>query len=338
METLTWPRTARLPHDSAASLDAADYGTHEQIESAWLVLLRRHLFQGNRLHRPDRPPRVRFDNPAGFDGRVRSGTLGGLSYCHLDAASHVFIDDRPPPGPLRHMVVLQLSGTSTFTGDSRPVRVRPGDMLLLNNVGPVRVEHETRVEQIALLNPLDTGEASCFKRHGLHCCPGQGQLERMVFRWVREACLDTDFDQCNVSHDVARLLTGLLGQVLVGAGGHAATEASPALTRERIEDYIAQRLQDVELSPARIAAAFGCSVRTLHRAFARAGRESLERHLWQMRVGACAQALRDDAAASTTLTQLALRYGFKSPTHFSALFRDLQGVSPSAYRRRYLGR
>lgn len=278
-----------------------------------------------------------IDEPSSFTGRLHSGMLGGLLYCHIEAAPHVFIDDRPPPPATpRHMVVLQLSGVSTFLAEHRRVRLRPGDVLLLNNVGPLRVDHETRIEQIVLLEPLDSVEARRFGLRGMHC-GGSDRQERMFVRWIREACLDVDFDPREVSHDIANLLTRLVVQVLV-AGGRYAALPQPVLTRECIEDYIEERLTETDLDPACIAAAFGCSVRTLHRAFASAGKDSLERHLWRRRIEACAQALRDNGTPSTTLTELALEYGFKSPAHFSTLFRELLGLKPSAYRRLHLGR
>jgi AraC-like DNA-binding protein len=75
-------------------------------------------------------------------------------------------------------------------------------------------------------------------------------------------------------------------------------------------------------------------VRTLHRAFKRPGVPSLGRYLWRRRVEVGAEVLRAPGAASRTLTEIALDLGFSSSAHFSTLFREAFGVTPSEYRRR----
>jgi AraC-like DNA-binding protein len=41
--------------------------------------------------------------------------------------------------------------------------------------------------------------------------------------------------------------------------------------------------------------------------------------------------------ASRTLTDIALELGFSSPAHFSTLFREAFEMTPSEYRRNFLG-
>lgn len=311
----------------------------ERVSDCWLALLRRHLLSARRWTRGGEPPQVLLPDAVSFRARIRSGRLGPLRYCHLEMSPHVFVDGEVMPSVTEgHMVVLQLAGTSLFSDGTRSLRLRPGAILLIGDTARLRVEHESRVEQIVLLRPLPRAEAAGLLPRSLCLCEADSGLARMVFRWVTDACLGGCWDGCEAVDDIALALSRLVAQVLRGGGARGPAGGPHGLTRERIEDFIAQHLDDPGLNVAAIATAFGCSVRTLHRAFQRSGDGSLGRHLWRMRVEACAAALRAPDAAALSLTDLALRWGFASPTHFSGLFRETYGETPSDYRRRHLRR
>jgi AraC family transcriptional activator of tynA and feaB len=324
----------------AQAMASADATAPASAVTAWAQMIERHLFHGRRRMRHELPLRIQLPEPHSFDGRIRAGLLGDLPYSHLAFGAHTLICENPPPLETpHHMVVLQLAGTSSFRVEEHSVRLRPGEMLFFREPHRMQIEHDTRTEQIALLNPLpiDLAQRLCSTAGMVHRT-GQGREQRTLQRWLGDACVDGCWDDSGAGDDVAQMLSRLLGRVLCGSEPAAAPRpAASSINRESIEAFIARHLEDPELTLARIADAYSCSVRTLHRAFAREGSESLERYLWQQRVFACARALRDPSAAATTLTDLALRYGFKSPTHFSVLFRDIFGVTPSAYRREQRG-
>lgn len=319
------------------TMASADGTAHESASNAFAEMLERDLFHDRRrLQRREMPLRVHLPDPEHFNARIRAGTLGDLSYSHLTFDPHTLVCENPPLlGLQQHMVVLQLAGASSFRVERRSVRLRPGEMLFFQVQHRMQVEHETRTEQITLLTPLPVELARQLGgTTGMLHRSGQGREQRMLLRWLGDACVDGCWDGSGAGHDVAQMLSRLLGGVLSGSEPAAAVSpATASITRASIEAFIARRLEDPELNLARIADAYSCSVRTLHRAFAREGAESLERYLWHQRVLACARALRDDSTVVTTLTDLALRYGFKSSAHFSGLFRDAFGVSPSVYRR-----
>lgn len=308
----------------------------ERVPDCWLALLRRHLLDARRWARGAVPPRVQLADTRSFRGRIRSGRLGPLRYCHLQMTPHVFVDGEiPPTRGGGHMVVLQLAGTSVFSDGGSPLRLRPGEMLLIGSAASLRVEHQSSVEQIVLLRPLPRQQAAALLGHALRLCSADDGLARLTFRWIADACLGMQWEGCEAVDDVALALSRLIAEVLRDDRGSPPTGDTRALTRERIEAFIAGHFADPGLNAASIAAAFGCSVRTLHRAFQRGGEASLARCLWRLRVEACAAALRTPEAAALSLTDLALQCGFASPAHFSGLFRGTYGESPSANRRRH---
>ena len=299
----------------------------------WHALLRKHLRQGAGAA-DDPVVTFAFREPASFRGRIRSGALGALHYCHIEAdARDSCIAGLVSPGSGRQLVVLQLSGTSRIAAGAQDVRLRPGAVLLIHDLDAVRVEDDGRVEQLNLM--LDLADAVPGLPGGLRQFHPDCALAKLAFHWVRDGCLAAGVIPAGLGANIAQLLSGLLTQAFVAPA--VPREARPgvgSISTQAIEEYIEHRLADPCLSLRRISQAFGCSVRTLHRAFNRPGAPSLGRYLWRRRVEMSGEILRAPGAASRTLTQIALDLGFCSSAHFSTLFREVFGVTPSEYRRR----
>ena len=114
------------------------------------------------------------------------------------------------------------------------------------------------------------------------------------------------------------------------AGQETAQTQSEAL-RDRIRSHVALNLRDPRLSIDRIAHALNCSKRHLHNAFAD-DEESLASTILRMRLEACAGELRTATSDGRAITEIALSWGFSNLSHFSCVFRDHTGSSPSAFR------
>ena len=338
-----WHGNAR-PRPGFATVIATDEailgstrGQSEHSVCRWLALLHQHVFDAQRWRRSDQAPRVTVHDERTFHARLRSGRLGAQRFCHLDVTPHVLEARNARPSWIDdHMVVLQLAGVSVVSADGCTMRLRPGAILLIGDATSLRIEHESDVEQLLLLQPLTRDDLVGLPSQALTLCEANAGMERMVQRWVIDACLHGQFDGRDLMNDVAQILSRLLGQVLRGSPASSRDVLSGGLARERIEDFITKNLNDTGLSALSLAKAFGCSVRTLHRAFKRADGETLARHIWRRRVEVCAEALRAPDSASLSLTELAYRWGFASSTHFATLFRESYGDSPSGYRRKHL--
>ena len=99
----------------------------------------------------------------------------------------------------------------------------------------------------------------------------------------------------------------------------------------RISSHILKNLGDPELTPDRIAAALGVSVRQLHRVFGMSG-WTVERWIWHQRLLRCRQEF--DLREKTPISQIAFRWGFSDAAHFSRAFREAFGCAPRDYRNR----
>jgi transcriptional regulator GlxA family with amidase domain len=97
---------------------------------------------------------------------------------------------------------------------------------------------------------------------------------------------------------------------------------------------VERRLGDPSLTPASIATAHALSLRYVHRLWAQESAETLGRHILRRRLERCRDDLPDPAR---TVTEIAFRWGFRSPAHFSRAYRAHFGVPPSAHREATLG-
>ena len=114
------------------------------------------------------------------------------------------------------------------------------------------------------------------------------------------------------------------------AGRESATTQLEAF-RDRIRDHIGRHLRDPALSLDHIAQALNCSKRHLHNAF-NAEDDTLAHHILRRRLQACMRELQDPAHAQRTITDIAFSWGFSNGAHFSRVFREHTGVSPSDFR------
>jgi AraC-like DNA-binding protein len=115
----------------------------------------------------------------------------------------------------------------------------------------------------------------------------------------------------------------------------SASETSvKAAHRERAIAYIKHNHCDPKLDPASIASACGISVNYLHKLF-QSENLQIESFIYAQRLETCKNLLIDPLHKEKTLQQIAYKTGFSHPSHFSRLFKDKFGMSPSDYRMTY---
>lgn len=100
----------------------------------------------------------------------------------------------------------------------------------------------------------------------------------------------------------------------------------------RIHAFVRENPGDARLTPAAIAAAHHISLRYLHKLFHQDG-HTVAGWVRERRLEQCRRDLADPRLAAQSITAIAARWGFTSPTHFSQAFRSAYGHSPSQFRR-----
>lgn len=129
---------------------------------------------------------------------------------------------------------------------------------------------------------------------------------------------------------VAEAFLLLLGSVLPGREVfRTPVPELDALLRERVRAHIHSAVLDGPVRPEEVAARFHISVRKLHQLFGGADL-SFGRTVMAARVDGCANELAQ--GSSSTLTDLAARWGFSDLSHMHRGFRRHRGRSPAEFR------
>lgn len=106
------------------------------------------------------------------------------------------------------------------------------------------------------------------------------------------------------------------------AAARAASEASLAAICRHIDQHLA----DPELGVDSLCAHFRCSRATIYRLFKPFG--GVREHIQRRRLSACFKAITAPGQTHRRIFDIALDYGFVSPSHFSSLFRAHFGMTP----------
>jgi AraC-like DNA-binding protein len=119
---------------------------------------------------------------------------------------------------------------------------------------------------------------------------------------------------------------------LLELAGHETAVTQREALRDRIRIHVQRHLGNPQLSVGSIAHALHCSRRHLYNAFAGEG-ETIAAYIQRMRLEACIRDLQQRSAPERPITEIATSWGFGNPSHFSRVFRDRTGMSPTQFRR-----
>jgi AraC-like DNA-binding protein len=144
------------------------------------------------------------------------------------------------------------------------------------------------------------------------------------------------------AHELANTMRAKVGEELVDVlalalecGPERTTLAESAARQARllsIKAWIEERLSDPALTLEKVARRNQISVRQLHYLFKLCDTTPSD-WIWRRRLDRCYQQLATDLTG-TSITEIALRNGFSSSSHFSTLFRRSFGIRPTEARKR----
>ncbi len=273
-----------------------------------------------------------------FRAEISNTTLGPLTLSRVAAEPHAvhrskaLIGDEPRDEIL---VSVQLSGTTIVEQDDRQAVLQPGDFAMYDATRPYDLTMPREFEQLVL---------QFDRRFLLERCPSPEPLTAIrmsnnssvtapVSAFLRSLESITLDDGQAVSHQLATSALDLLGVALADQFG---SEASPAAGRTKhflgACTYINAYADDPDLNPARIGAAIGVSVRSLHQLF-RDHDTSVNRYIMSRRLARSMDELVSPAHTSRSITDIAMSHGFKTAAHFSRSFSEAYGITPSDARK-----
>jgi AraC-like DNA-binding protein len=284
------------------------------------------------------PLAARTADVDGFRGQMRSRVLDRMSVVEVTATSHEV--HRTPAliaqASERYFKLnLQLEGTGLLIQDNREALLQPGDLAIYDTNRPYTLAFEEEARMMVVMFPCDAlslpteyvGQLAAVRM------AGSTGLSGIVGHFIRQLSENLEV---LTGPSGSRLATNALD--LVSTMLHAEMDIAPdrmkpqALLAVSVREYIEANLADPLLSPASIAAAHFISTRHLHNVFHESG-TTVASWIRTQRLEGARRELRDPLHAGQSVGAVAARWGFLDAAHFSRIFRDAFGLSPSDWRR-----
>ncbi|MGW2989210.1 helix-turn-helix domain-containing protein [Streptomyces goshikiensis] len=250
----------------------------------------------------------------------------------------------PPPGAGRddHLHVgVYRQGTALVRRRGVDTALEPGDLLISSAPQPSNLLHAVSSTFLWFRVPrfyLAPARGELAHLGGL-LAPGSTGIGSLASRFLLElATWETASGlphhqlpalRNRLAHNAADLLSLLITDLLEKeTAPHPATRAE---LLSRIRRHIDANLMDPGLSPQGVARAHHISVRYLHRLFQKEG-VTVGQWVRRRRLEECRRELARTPIRTSTVAAVAHRWGFISAAHFSRVFRDAFGISPSQWQ------
>ena len=227
------------------------------------------------------------------------------------------------------LVQLYLTGGYAGHNGHRTVRVGPGDISLLDLSYPLETAAEgsstisvviPRDLMFSLVRPEQLSVGSVISAHS---AVGRilGHHLTSVWRALHSASAEDD-------EQISRTLLGAIVGAFAGyRGGDNSASLSDDTMLDAICAYIEQNLCSRELTPEHLCLRFACSRARLYRLFHPLG--GVAAYVRQLRLERCLRELSKQHPTTSTIHDVAQRWGFRSQSHFCRQFRKQFGIAPS---------
>lgn len=273
-----------------------------------------------------------------FRAQIDATELGPLTLSRVEAQSHAvhrskaLISDEPRDEVL---LSIQLQGTAVVEQDDRQAVLQPGDFALYDATRPYDLSMPSEFKMLVL---------QFDRQFLLERCPAPEILTaiRMTNRSTVTAPVSAFLrslepialgaDRSPVSRQLATSALDLLGVAVADQlGDHNSPGAERTKHFLRACTYINAYADDPDLTPERVATSIGVSLRHLHQLF-RDHDVTVNKYLITRRLARCMDDLVSTHGAGLTITDVAMKHGFKTVSHFSRCFSEAYGRTPSEAR------
>ncbi|HET8711544.1 MAG TPA: AraC family transcriptional regulator [Spongiibacteraceae bacterium] len=217
------------------------------------------------------------------------------------------------------------------------VVAKAGDFLITKSMSPFTIECDT--DEDSLHEILHLVVPSHMFRRFLPLDVNAGftmPADAREFQIAERMLLDVFEDKDELAEHTEQLLIdsalGVMAEAIKRCENYA--QARHSLAEKRMQEvlkFIDVHLSDPKLSAAMVAQACGISSRYLSHLFKQSG-TSFSALVWDRRLKIANQWLSSTRPGEISIAEIAFRVGFKSPAHFSRLFKRVFKKGPREYR------
>lgn len=271
-----------------------------------------------------------------FDGQMASARAGDLILTKLEANRHrvVRTQDMMRASDEAYLKIVAPSmGRAGVEQMGRQAWVGPGVWTIYDTTGAYAVANPEQVEHLIVMVPkaqmLDRGlrlDNLMARQVG-----GSSGIARVALTTMRSTFQELPNMSADAARGAGELITQLVHLSLLELSGQQTALTQREALKDRICAYVSMHLRNPALSVDQIAHALNCSKRHLYNAFADED-QTPANFIQRLRLDSCVRELQQVGAQGRSITDIALSWGFNSPSHFSRVFREHTGKSPSEFR------
>jgi len=272
--------------------------------------------------------------PDRFSARISGRSFGNLRFASFNCTGHELVRSRQQVARAPedfYVITMHLHGKSHFSQDDETISLEPNEIAIVDGRNPFRVAFTEPVRRATAVIPhaMIDQRAPWLRSRPRRKITANSPFADLARRHLQKLAADAS----TVSESEAALLTDNLCNLLALATARdmAPSRLQPELMLEALLAFCRKNLNNPQLSPARVAAHFGISVRTLHLRFQQFG-QSFGRWLLENRLDACGKALRDPQQRNGSISEIAYTWGFNDLSHFNKAFRARFGMPPRQWR------
>lgn len=231
------------------------------------------------------------------------------------------------------LVATALRGRSVIEQGGRGAAFAVDELSSWDSSRPFRAQHLEPFELLLVAMPkaLLGARVDAICRQTARRLPGSSPLGAMTTQFLRQtwsALGEPTVNRGDLADAVVALVRAVHSQDL------DAPRAAPGLVvLERVKAHVDAHLGDPDLGSETLARAHFVSRRYLQKLFAADG-STVTEWIRVRRLEACRRDLCDPALAHESISQVARRWGLSNPAHFSRVFRETYGCTPSELRAR----
>ncbi|MER6702638.1 helix-turn-helix domain-containing protein [Streptomyces fumanus] len=277
-----------------------------------------------------------------FRARMRSLDLGELqvstmSFSHLGITRSAKLIRQSDPEAYQINYFLRQKGSLSAAGADTVLH--EGDLVMMDSSHPYRGDVRATGESWSHVTVQFARRLMPFPEKAVRRLlgvpiSGRHGMGGVFTRWLSDLNVRADeFTPADVP-TLASVTLDLLASTIarsLGSEDALSPETRRNALRVRINAFVEQHLDDLNMTPQVIADAHHISLRQLQQLLAEVD-VSPAAWIRHRRLERCRLDLADPHLSTRPIQVIAARWGFTDPPHFSRLFRSVYGMSPRDYR------
>jgi AraC family transcriptional activator of tynA and feaB len=233
-------------------------------------------------------------------------------------------------------LMVMLSGDYLLEQNGRDVLLKPGDMTFYDATRPHRIHcqgESTHVIYLSIPRTVFRERVSGIDHCTALRIPGTQGIGFVAANFLRSCGVHAEQLHPHEFTSLAEHALDLLTLAIISVRpGDFNLSRSRSASINSIKVFIEQNLRDIGLDTGMISRHAGLSARYINNLFEDEG-TSLMRYVWKRRLENCRKDMLNPLYVGHRLTDIAFRWGFNDAAHFSRVFRQQFGCSPSEFRR-----